>query len=301
MSSILLRPSCPAEDDPEIRRLLELTAAATGAGFVELDLEAPSGATCRYRHGRPVAGVSSHTLDLRHHRATLRLDGDTRLPVPLADLLAFTLDRILQGMRTSAQLSVLLAGMETSTSGVLLFDRDAEVVYANPRAQALFDQPTEVSGDGEPAGRGLPTVLERVAAMARQVLDGRSPERARTSLLVLSSSSVLGCEVVRIGGEAGVSGVAAAGLLQPLTTLPALFLEAFCARHGVTHREQEVIGLLLEGCGTTDIATRLSISEYTVRDHLKSLYRKTGTRSRSELVSVASTVRKEPAAGLDRS
>ena len=43
-----------------------------------------------------------------------------------------------------------------------------------------------------------------------------------------------------------------------------------------------------------DMADRLAISEHTVRDHLKRLYRKTGTRSRSELLSILSTARMEP-------
>ena len=85
--------------------------------------------------------------------------------------------------------------------------------------------------------------------------------------------------------------------LQSLPALPSLFLEAFCARHRITPREQEVIGLLLEGLGTTDMAHRLGISEHTVRDHLKRLYRKTGTRSRGELMSILSTARMEPGNG----
>jgi DNA-binding CsgD family transcriptional regulator len=68
----------------------------------------------------------------------------------------------------------------------------------------------------------------------------------------------------------------------------------------VSPREQEVIGLLLEGRGTSEMANRLSISEHTVRDHLKRLYRKTGTRSRSELLSLVSTARMEPAGGPSR-
>jgi DNA-binding CsgD family transcriptional regulator len=300
MSSILLRPSCPPEDDPDIRRLLELVAAASGASFVELELAAPDGETRRYRRGKPIAESSSHPLELRHHRALLRLGSAGRQPGPPPELVAFALDGILQRLHFSAQLSVLLAGMETSTSGVLLFDRGGEVVYANPRAKALLPQPTEGGPDGELPGQRLQTVFERVRSMAKQLVDGRAAQRAWNSLLVLSDSSVLGCEVVRIGGEAGVSGVAVASLLQPLTTLPNLFVDAFCARYGVSPRERELIGLLLEGRGTSEMASRLSISEYTVRDHLKRLYRKTGTRSRSELVSVVSTARMEPAGDAHR-
>ena len=144
---------------------------------------------------------------------------------------------------------------------------------------------------------------DEVADLVEESLDGGLIELNDERLLLgalhfgeRDVRSVLGCEIMRVGGEAGVNGVAVLALLQPLPGLPTLFLEAFCARHRLSPREQEVIGLLLEGLGTADMANRLSISEHTVRDHLKRLYRKTGTRSRSELLSVLSTARMEPAA-----
>ena len=298
--SILLRPSCPPEDHPEIQRFLELIAVTVGASFVELELVTPDGQVGRYRRGEPTAEAAVHPLALRQHRGTLRLGGAGDVPGRLADLVAFSLDGILQGVRSSAQLAVLLAGMEASTSSVLMFDRDADIVYANPRADALLSQPAEGLPDSGQPGQPFPTLFARLRSAAKKLLDGQLARRAWNSLLVLTDGSVIGCEIVLLGGESGVSGVAAAALLQPLTTLPVLFLEAFCAHYGVSPREQEVIGLLLEGRGTSEIACRLSISEHTVRDHLKSLYRKTGTRSRSELISVVSTARMEPAASLDR-
>jgi hypothetical protein len=130
MSSILLRPSCPPEDDPDIRRLLELVAAASGASFVELELAAPDGETRRYRRGKPIAESSSHPLSC----GTIgRLTRQRRSPArPAPELAAFALTEFSSAC-TSAQLSALLAGMETSTSGVL-FDH-GEVAHANPRAK----------------------------------------------------------------------------------------------------------------------------------------------------------------------
>ena len=300
MSSILLRPSCPAEDDPEIQRLLELIAACSGASFVELELEPPGGEARRYRLGRPTPEAHSQSLELRHHRGALRLGGVDRAPDRFADLVAYSLDRILLCLRFSAQVSILRAALDTTTSAVLLFDHDGEIVYANPPADALLSRQTEADVEGGPSSERLQPLFTRVWSMVEKVLDGRVTQLPWTSPLVLSDGSVVGCEIMQVGGEAGVNGVAVLALLQPLTTLPSLFLEAFCARHGVSRREQEVIGLLLEGRGTAEMASRLSISEYTVRDHLKRLYRKTGTRSRSELISVVSTARMEPAGGAHR-
>ncbi|KPW40997.1 LuxR family transcriptional regulator [Pseudomonas coronafaciens pv. atropurpurea] len=52
----------------------------------------------------------------------------------------------------------------------------------------------------------------------------------------------------------------------------------------VTIREQEVLGLLLQGCTNKEIARQLNISDYTVRDHVSSLLRKNQVRTRVELM-----------------
>jgi DNA-binding CsgD family transcriptional regulator len=53
----------------------------------------------------------------------------------------------------------------------------------------------------------------------------------------------------------------------------------------VTPREGEVLELLLGGYSTAQMAARLFIAEGTVGDHLKSLFRKSGTGKRSDLIS----------------
>ncbi|MDU8500516.1 LuxR C-terminal-related transcriptional regulator [Pseudomonas syringae] len=53
---------------------------------------------------------------------------------------------------------------------------------------------------------------------------------------------------------------------------------------GVTMREQEVLGLLLQGCTNKEIARQLRISDYTVRDHVSSLLRKNRVKTRAELM-----------------
>jgi DNA-binding CsgD family transcriptional regulator len=52
----------------------------------------------------------------------------------------------------------------------------------------------------------------------------------------------------------------------------------------LTPRERQLAALVLEGLGTKQLAQALSVSPYTVQDHLKAIFAKTQTRTRGELV-----------------
>jgi DNA-binding NarL/FixJ family response regulator len=54
------------------------------------------------------------------------------------------------------------------------------------------------------------------------------------------------------------------------------------ARDALTPREREVLGFLVEGAISKEIAERLSISSETVHSHLKQIYQKMHVRSRTE-------------------
>jgi DNA-binding CsgD family transcriptional regulator len=53
---------------------------------------------------------------------------------------------------------------------------------------------------------------------------------------------------------------------------------------GISAREREVLGLLLEGMPNKLIARRLEISEKTVKSHLTSIFRQIGVTDRVQAV-----------------
>lgn len=55
-------------------------------------------------------------------------------------------------------------------------------------------------------------------------------------------------------------------------------------RELLTNRELQIVQLICMGCLTKQVADRLSISEFTVRSYLKTVYCKLGVRSRGALV-----------------
>ncbi len=54
--------------------------------------------------------------------------------------------------------------------------------------------------------------------------------------------------------------------------------------HGLTEHERAVSALVFRGQSTFAMAHELNIGEHTVQDHLKSIFDKTGVRSRRDLV-----------------
>lgn len=60
-------------------------------------------------------------------------------------------------------------------------------------------------------------------------------------------------------------------------------IAARCLANPLTKRELEILGLLLEGWRNQDIAERLGLSPNTVKNHVYSVYQKTGAANRVEL------------------
>jgi DNA-binding CsgD family transcriptional regulator len=61
--------------------------------------------------------------------------------------------------------------------------------------------------------------------------------------------------------------------------------DVLCRAHALSPRERQLAALLLHGLSTEQLASALFISAFTVKDHLKAIFAKTGVRSRRELIS----------------
>ena len=80
-----------------------------------------------------------------------------------------------------------------------------------------------------------------------------------------------------IGGKRVVNLVAALHDLIQLATPPQR------KTFGLTPRELDVVGCIVEGCSNRDIAKQFTLSEDTVKRHLSNIFDKTGVSTRLEL------------------
>jgi DNA-binding CsgD family transcriptional regulator len=163
--------------------------------------------------------------------------------------------------------------------GLMLFDRDGELLSANNEARIWLGELDEPPIGPRPFGSALPTEVVGVIAGARAVADGCSSTPARLRLrspdgrwLLLHATALRDME-----GERGSVAV----VIEPARgeEIAPIIVEAY----GLSTREQEVTGLITRGVGTADIAATLFLSPHTVRDHVKAVFEKAGVSTRGEL------------------
>ena len=161
--------------------------------------------------------------------------------------------------------------------GVIELDAGGGLIRASSSAQPLL---SELSGSTVEAGLGSPAI-HAIASATRKAIGSAGDVLAR-ALPSAAVKTPAGGWLVLHGGLLGDlhSGDIAVFVQRAHPTLVApLLLKAY----GLTSREQEVTQLMLRGATTIQAAQRLAISPHTVTDHVKSIFEKTGARTRGEL------------------
>jgi DNA-binding CsgD family transcriptional regulator len=124
----------------------------------------------------------------------------------------------------------------------------------------------------------VPGVIAFLAARARHSDETRASARTRTldgRWFTLHASRMDDTP----GGSVAV-------VLQPAG--PAAILDTVLRGLGLTAREREVATLAAQGQSTKAIAQTLVLSPWTVQDHLKAIFEKTGFSARADLSALAS-------------
>lgn len=180
-----------------------------------------------------------------------------------------------QGARRALLLGEATDPESTNAPGLLVLGADWSVESMTSGVEEwLADLP---DGDWE-RGR-LPSAVHAVAGRALRTAAGESPgEVAFARVLSRSGRWIVlhGAALVSEGAQR------AAVIIEPAH--PARIIPLLMAAYQLSEREQDVTRLVLQGESTAEIAETLHISAHTVQDHLKSVFEKTGVRSRRDLV-----------------
>jgi DNA-binding NarL/FixJ family response regulator len=184
-----------------------------------------------------------------------------------------------------AFVSLLAAGRLPVTAGAVSIDRvedlladppDVLVLVADARRSDVMAA-LRLVHKRAPATRSVVVVSddEAVSLHARRMLNtGADAVVARTG--------------ADVSLPAAVRAVAAGLVCAPRE------VRRLVAKPTFSHREKEILGLLVEGMTNRQIASRLFLAESTVKSHLMSSFAKLGVRSRNDAVSLLL----DPAEGL---
>jgi DNA-binding CsgD family transcriptional regulator len=156
--------------------------------------------------------------------------------------------------------------------GMLVLDRTLRLVSWTASARAWID--ALPSAWLFAAWGMLPSIVYPAATLARSSEGGHAHALLRTV-----DGRWVTIEAARLEGE-GKGEIAVN--LRPATQ--AETFELLCRVYALTHRERDIVAALVAGLDTRGVARRLSISAYTVQDHLKSVFAKMGNHSRRELL-----------------
>jgi DNA-binding NarL/FixJ family response regulator len=86
-----------------------------------------------------------------------------------------------------------------------------------------------------------------------------------------------------VAGDYWIGGKRVSNLVAALHDLMQQSAQPPRKTYGLTPRELEVVGCIVEGCNNRDIAKQFSLSEETVKRHLSNIFDKTGVSTRLEL------------------
>ena len=189
---------------------------------------------------------------------------------------ALTAD-LADGLRRAILLGTVSdASEDAPETGIIVLTGDGSVESTSAAAERWLDELD--AGSGAPGG--MPRVIQAVAAGARSSAEGevgasgtaRARVQTRRGRWINVHGSTLG-----EGAGARVAVIVEAARARELAPLIA-------HAYALTERERRVTQLVARGLSTNDIGRRLHLSPYTVQDHLKAIFDKTGTSSRGELV-----------------
>jgi len=161
--------------------------------------------------------------------------------------------------------------------GVIVFDAGGNPESLSPAAEHWIGQMVEIPPPATPAES---KIVQAVAARARAASPGEDPLQigARSRVRTRSGSWLLLYGTRLSGATADRTAV----IIQPAA--PAAVAPLVALAYGLSERESQITTLCMQGLATQQMAHALALSPHTVQDHLKSIFAKTGVRSRSELV-----------------
>jgi len=199
-----------------------------------------------------------------------------------AEFLRDVAPAVTSALRRSVARTFRMAPAQPHLAGplVLLLSPDLQVVRRTPGTHDALRLLVPRDDDGPP----VPAGAYNVAAQLLAIEAGVDPAPA-TARVNLAGNRWLTLRATRLEGDVRRDERDIAVTIDESSPSERLSLFARCS--GLSARETQLLGHLTTGADTREVAARMFLSAHTVQDHLKSVFDKTGTRSRRTLLARA--------------
>ncbi|MGI5418330.1 helix-turn-helix transcriptional regulator [Actinomadura luteofluorescens] len=162
-------------------------------------------------------------------------------------------------------------------AGVLVVGADETVIAATPSVRGWIDELGTA-----PAPVSTAALVQPQAPLESTIWNLTQATRGTGAPRLTRVPTRRGWIVLRAQPMTGAGPGAVAVTIQP--AIGNELLPAMALWHGLSPRESAIVGHVLQGMATKQIARRLEVSPHTVNDYFKSIYRKTRVRAREELL-----------------
>jgi len=282
--TIILPPDASLGDDLGLRQNLEFFVECTETRWAELAIRSRDHERV-ITLGRPTGASISVKMAIDENiEAVVTLAGEEPPRERVLGLFATNLGRELQRHRLQAEIELLQSAVNSADTAILIFGTSGNILFANHRADALISKQTENELTVDWKTQNSQPLFRLLCSKVSEIIDTGLDEPWRDWVEV-SDGSELTIEMVMLNTDNEELGRSVMVILREVAGPSEQRVDEFAALHQLSPREGDVLRLLVQGHDTAGLADRLGISPHTVRDHLKNVFRKTSTRSRSELLS----------------
>jgi DNA-binding CsgD family transcriptional regulator len=197
-------------------------------------------------------------------------------------------------MKSENEVSALIDGMKTSghphkesATGVILFTSSQQLLFMNDEAQALLRNIQPPSTHESGSGLIPPEVHALVRELAGHLARCTHPkdcESIQVERIYMDSAHRMLIRGLCIPDEPIQNNSRFLIIIEPFPQQVEGLDSVVQERYHLTEREQMVVIYLMLGFTNKEIASRINLSEYTVKEHLKRIMHKTRTTTRTGLL-----------------
>ena len=267
--------------DPRIsQQLLEPAGLKRGYSLCLLASRSPS----RYRC----------VTAMRKHQVGPFTESDIRQAAMLAPHIDRAITLYTTNSRRNLERTAALSTMEWFGIGIAIVGEDGTVRYLNEEARHIFALDDGLCTSGNRIHCADPKAERQLDAQIRKAIDGfASEDQAGDRPLRVERKSGLAAFALFVIRSPQLGSAPTEGADQPVfasvlisdperpVMLPPLALRKL---YGITPAEARVLEGIISGSTVTELAQRLEVTAYTIRAHLKHIYKITRTKNQADLI-----------------